>query len=185
MSTYVNRDLERIRDECLELIENRAYVSAGTSVVPIPFFDVVADAGQLSLLIPEINMRFGLDEDKDTLVNADGRSLNWRAVRERALDLGQLLITRSALRKSVQSVAGRILAKQFAKFIPFSGQIAAAGIGYFVFKKVAEDHINDCYRLAKELQRETEHFSQQFSQQTTEHSSDKPATAEDDHDQVY
>lgn len=36
-------NLEQIRDECQELIQKRAYVSAGAAIVPIPFFDVVVD----------------------------------------------------------------------------------------------------------------------------------------------
>ncbi|EMO3725611.1 hypothetical protein ACWKDC_003367, partial [Acinetobacter baumannii] len=53
-------NLEQIRDECQELIQKRAYVSAGAAIVPIPFFDVVVDLGILSQLIPDINSRFGL-----------------------------------------------------------------------------------------------------------------------------
>lgn len=30
-------NLEQIRDECHELIQKRAYVSAGAAIVPIPF----------------------------------------------------------------------------------------------------------------------------------------------------
>ena len=53
-------DLERIREECLELIKKRAYFSAGAAVIPVPFLDVVIDVGILSQLIPEVNARFGL-----------------------------------------------------------------------------------------------------------------------------
>ena len=28
----------------------------------------------------------------------------------------------------------------------------AAGLGFFVMKKVAEAHVNDCYKLAKSIQ---------------------------------
>lgn len=31
-------NLEQIRQECLELVKKRAYVSAGAAVIPIPFF---------------------------------------------------------------------------------------------------------------------------------------------------
>ncbi len=53
-------NLEQIRDECHDLIQKRAYVSAGAAIVPIPFFDVVVDLGILTQLIPDINARFGL-----------------------------------------------------------------------------------------------------------------------------
>jgi len=38
------------------------------------------------------------------------------------------------------------------KFIPLGGQIVAATMGYYVMKKIATDHINECYDLAKGLQ---------------------------------
>ncbi|MCY3338114.1 hypothetical protein ECD75_09235 [Acinetobacter baumannii] len=41
-------NLEQIRDECQELIQKRAYVSAGAAIVPIPFFDVVLCTRQIS-----------------------------------------------------------------------------------------------------------------------------------------
>jgi hypothetical protein len=45
-------DLDRIRNECLELTKKRAYYSAGAAVIPVPFLDVVIDVGILSQLIP-------------------------------------------------------------------------------------------------------------------------------------
>lgn len=38
-------DLEAIRQECLELVKKRAYLSAGVAVIPVPFLDVVIDVG--------------------------------------------------------------------------------------------------------------------------------------------
>ena len=52
-------NLEKIREECLDLVKKRAYFSAGAAVIPVPFLDVVIDVGILSQLIPEINARFG------------------------------------------------------------------------------------------------------------------------------
>lgn len=144
------KDLEQIREECIELVKTRAYVSAGTSIVPIPFFDMVADAGQLTLLLPEISERFGLAEGKTSVYDAETKTINWGAARDLVEDFAKIVLTRSAVRDAVQSVAGRLVTKQFAKFIPFSGQAVAAGIGYTVFKKVAEEHINECYQQAKE-----------------------------------
>ena len=53
-------NLEQVREECLELVKKRAYMSAGVAIIPIPFLDVLIDVGILSQLIPEVNARFGL-----------------------------------------------------------------------------------------------------------------------------
>jgi hypothetical protein len=36
-----------------------------------------------------------------------------------------------------------------AKFVPFGGQIVAAGLGYFVLRRIVYQHIDDCYAVAK------------------------------------
>ena len=40
-------NLEKIREECLDLVKKRAYFSAGAAVIPVPFLDVVIDVGIL------------------------------------------------------------------------------------------------------------------------------------------
>ena len=50
-------ELQQLRDECRALVRRRALVSAGAAVVPVPFFDVVVDAGVLPdavVVVPEL-----------------------------------------------------------------------------------------------------------------------------------
>ena len=108
-------DLDIIRAECLELVQKRAYISAGAAVVPVPFLDVVIDVGILSQLIPEVNARFGLAPEQISVYDPE--------------------------------------TKQVTKFIPLGGQIIAASLGYMVMKKVAAAHVEDCYSLAKDIQK--------------------------------
>ena len=56
------------------------------------------------------------------------------------------------MKKTVQGYGGRIVAKQVTKFIPLGGQMVAATMGYMIFKKIANDHIDQCYKLAKNIQ---------------------------------
>lgn len=145
-------DLNTVRQQCQDLVEKRAYVSAGASVVPVPFFDVVVDAGILSQLLPEISARFGLTNDRPDAIDLQTREIHWQEMRSRAIEFAGLIATRGVVRKSIQSLGTRIVSKQVMKFIPFGGQMVAAGLGYFVLKKVADDHIDECYRLATKLQ---------------------------------
>jgi hypothetical protein len=49
-------------------------------------------------------------------------------------------------------MAAKIITKQVTKFIPLGGSIIAASLGYIVMKKVAEAHVEECYKLAKGIQ---------------------------------
>ena len=145
-------NLDQVREECRELVKKRAYVSAGASVVPVPFFDVLVDASMLSQLLPEISAKFGLAPERMPAFDPDTREVHWDAMRERGVEFVGLVATRGVVRKSIQGLGGRIISKQVAKFIPLGGQLVAASMGYFVLRKVAFDHIDDCYNIAKQLQ---------------------------------
>ena len=145
-------DLEQIRDECLELTKKRAYYSAGAAVIPVPFMDVVIDVGILSQLIPEINARFGLSPDQISVYDPKTRQIHWQELRKRGVEFSGLVVARTAVKKSLNNVAAKVLIKQVTKFIPLGGQLVAASLGYFVMKKIADAHVQDCYRTAKSIQ---------------------------------
>ncbi|MDR0236410.1 hypothetical protein [Acinetobacter sp.] len=145
-------DLENIRDECLELVKKRSYVSAGAAVVPVPFFDVVIDVGMLSFLIPEINARFGLAPDQISVYDPATKKIHWNELRKRGFEFSGLVVARTAVKASFNNMAAKIITKQVTKFIPLGGSIIAASLGYIVMKKVAEAHVEECYKLAKGIQ---------------------------------
>lgn len=145
-------DLEQIRAECLELTKKRAYYSAGAAVIPVPFMDVVIDIGILSQLIPEINARFGLAPDQISVYDPKTRQVHWNELRKRGVEFSGLVVARTAVKKSLNNVAAKVIIKQVTKFIPLGGQLVAASLGYFVMKKIADAHVQDCYRTAKSIQ---------------------------------
>lgn len=145
-------DLEQIRAECLELTKKRAYYSAGAAVIPVPFMDVVIDIGILSQLIPEINARFGLAPDQISVYDPKTRQIHWQELRKRGVEFSGLVVARTAVKKSLNNVAAKVMIKQVTKFIPLGGQLVAASLGYFVMKKIADAHVQDCYRTAKSIQ---------------------------------
>ena len=147
-----NLDLEQVRKQCIALVKKRARYSAGVAVVPVPFFDVAVDAGMLTQLLPDISERFGLLENRQGAVDLESREIHWNELKNRTVDFAGLMATRGIVKKTVQGFGGRIAAKQVTKFIPLGGQLVAATMGYMIFKKIAVDHINQCYELAKEIQ---------------------------------
>lgn len=147
-----NLDLEQVKKECKQLVKSRAKYSAGVAIVPVPFFDVAVDAGMLTQLLPDISERFGLLEDRKGAIDLASREVHWKELKNRTVDFAGLMATRGIVKKTIQGFGGRIAAKQVTKFIPLGGQLVAAAMGYTIFKKIANDHIEECYKLAKEIQ---------------------------------
>lgn len=145
-------NLEIILAECLELVKKRAYFSAGAAVVPVPFLDVVIDVGILSQLIPEVNARFGLAPEQISVFDPKTKQVHWHELRKRGVEFSGLVVARTAVKKSLNNVAAKVITKQVTKFIPLGGQIIAASLGYVVMKKVAEAHVKECYKIAKSIQ---------------------------------
>lgn len=142
-------DLEAIRKDCQQLVRKRALVSAGAAVVPVPFLDVVVDARILMVLLPEISQRFGLDPEGIDRLDAEHQRTAWRVIRLRGSQLIGIVLTRQLVRKTFMGFAGRVMARQVVKFIPLGGQLVAAGLGYFVMRKMAYRHIDDCFAVAQ------------------------------------
>ena len=147
-----NLDLDKVKKDCEKLVKKRAKLSAGVAIVPVPFFDVAVDASMLTMLLPEISERFGLIEGRQSAIDLESRAIHWAALKDRTVDFAGLMATRGIVKKTVQGFGGRIAAKQVTKFIPLGGQMVAATMGYMIFKKIATDHINECYNLAKDIQ---------------------------------
>ena len=127
-------DLDKVRKECQDMVKARAKISAGVAIIPLPFLDVAIDVVMLSQLFPKINARFGL-KDPDSFDEATRQ----KNIMERITAIGGLIATRGVV-------------KQIAKYIPLGGQIFAGTLGYIIFKKIADEHINTCYDIAKKAQ---------------------------------
>lgn len=147
-----NLNLEITRQECLEIVKKRAYISAGVAIIPVPFLDVVIDVGILSQLIPEINARFGLAPEQISVFDPATKQVHWSELRKRGFEFSGLVVARTAMKTSLNNVAAKYLTKQVTKFIPLGGQAIAASLGYIVMKKVAEAHVEESYKLAKSIQ---------------------------------
>ena len=145
-------NLEKVREECLELVKKRAYMSAGVAIIPIPFLDVLIDVGILSQLIPEVNARFGLAPEQVTVFDPKTKQIHWSELKKRGVEFSGLVVARTAMKKSFNNMAAKYLTKQVTKFIPLGGQMIAASLGYIVMKKVAEAHVEESYKLAKGIQ---------------------------------
>lgn len=144
-------DLELARQQSLELIKKRAYISAGAAVVPIPFLDVLVDLGVLSVLLPEINAKFGLSEKHMPIYNPQSKQIYWKALAKRGFQLSSFVAARTIAKQSINGVVSKLITKQVTKFVPLGGSLVAGTLGYVLMKKIAETHVEECYQTAKEI----------------------------------
>lgn len=142
-------ELDRVRDEARKLVTKRALVSAGASVVPVPGADLIVDANILTKLLPDISCRFGLSEKQVQALEPDRA----KQVLLIAANLGNGVIGRSITRRVVtmliRRVGARYASKSLLRFVPFAGQVAAAGISFGAMKLVGNSHIDDCYETVR------------------------------------
>lgn len=148
VSKIRDAELEAVRKDCQRLIRKVSWVSAGAAVLPVPLFDVVVDVGILIKLIPEINQRFGLEPENIEAMAEETRLRVWKRRAERGSELIGMVVTRTLIQRSLQTMGTRIVARQVTKFIPLGGQIVAATLGYWVMRKLAYRHVDDCFEVA-------------------------------------
>lgn len=89
---------------------------------------------------------------QNSVYDAKTRQVHWQELRKRGVEFSGLVVARTAVKKSLNNVAAKVITKQVTKFIPLGGQLVAASLGYLIMKKIAEAHVNDCYRTAKNIQ---------------------------------
>ncbi|RZM32997.1 MAG: hypothetical protein EOP67_24710 [Sphingomonas sp.] len=144
-------ELDRIRDETRRLVTNRALISAGAAVVPIPGADLVADVGLLTTLLPKISERFELDHAQ--IEKMDPKLA--QQVFVLATSMGNTMIGRMVTKRVVAALLRRIGTRlavgSVAKFVPFAGSAVAASISFGAMKLVGNAHIEDCYKTARAL----------------------------------
>ncbi|MES2297442.1 MAG: hypothetical protein V4582_10385 [Pseudomonadota bacterium] len=140
-----------MRERCRRLVRRRAIISAGVSAVPLPGIDVVSDLSLFALLIDDINKEFGLTAEQVTRLQPRFRLIAYEA----AVGMGGMLVgrmvTRELLLQLFKRVGMKSLARSAAKVVPIAGQMAAAAIGFSVFRTLGYQHVDACALVAQEL----------------------------------
>jgi uncharacterized protein (DUF697 family) len=148
--------LDAARRECLQLVNQRAWVSAAAAAIPLPGLDVGADVAIMTRMIEQINEKFGLREQDVARLDAQ--------TRQRLLviitSIGSSLIGRYASKEliilALKRVGVRMASKQAAKFVPLLGTAIAAGVSYGAMRYLGNAHIEDCYRVLRQAIAETD-----------------------------
>jgi len=136
---------------CRRLVNRRAAVAAGVSVVPIPGVDWVTDVAVLVKLLPEINRVFGLTPEQVERLAPDRRLVVYKAISAGSGMVVGRLVTRELVMKLLRLVGVRLTTQQAAKYVPIAGSAVSALLTFSSLKYVCEQHIQQCVEVSRRL----------------------------------
>ena len=145
------QEIDAVVKQCRRLVTKRAIVAAGVSMVPIPGVDWVTDVAVLMKLIPEINRAFGLTPEQVERLAPDRQMVVYKAISAGGGMLVGRLVTRELIMKLLRLVGIRLTTQQAAKYVPIAGQAVSAALTFSSLKFVAEQHIQQCVSVSKQL----------------------------------
>jgi uncharacterized protein (DUF697 family) len=145
------KEIDAVVRQCRRFVNRRALIAAGVSVVPIPGVDWVTDVATLMKLIPEINHAFGLTPEQVERLAPDRRLVVYKTISAGGGMLVGRLVTRELIVKMLKLVGVRLTAQQAAKYVPIAGQAVSAALTFSSLKFVAEQHIQQCASVSRQL----------------------------------
>ena len=137
--------------QCRRLVNSRALVAAGVSVVPIPGVDWVTDVAVLVRVLPAINRAFGLTPEQIERLAPDRRVVVYKAISAGGGMLVGRFVTRELVGRLLRVVGVRLSAQQATKFVPIAGQAVSALLTFSALKYVCEQHIQQCVAVSRQL----------------------------------
>jgi uncharacterized protein (DUF697 family) len=144
-------EIDAVVRQCRRMVNRRALVAAGVSVVPIPGVDWITDVATLVRLIPAINHAFGLTPEQIERLAPDRRMVVYKAISAGGGMLVGRLVTRELIVKLLKLVGVRLTTQQAAKYVPIAGQAVSAVLTFSSLKFVCEQHIAQCVAVAGKL----------------------------------
>jgi uncharacterized protein (DUF697 family) len=146
------QQIDAVARHCRRLVTRRALVAAGVAAVPLPGLDLVTDIGMLVKLLPEINEAFGLSPEQVERLSPERRVVFYKALSAAGGLVVGRLVTRELVLKLLKTVGVRLTTKQVTKYVPVAGQAVSAALTFSALKFVAEQHIQQCMAVARQLQ---------------------------------
>jgi uncharacterized protein (DUF697 family) len=144
-------EIERTRERCRDMVRKRALMSAGVAAVPLPGLDILADLTTFTVLVEQINQEFGLSQQQIERLHPRLRVLAYQALASVGGMLVGKIVTRSLVLELFKRAGLKITARTVAKVVPVAGQVASAAIGFALFRKMGDQHVEACAKVAREL----------------------------------
>ena len=142
------RDIDRIARRCRKIVTQRAMLSAGAAIVPLPGLDLMVDVGVLMRMLQQINAEFGLTPAQIEALAPKKRLTVYKAAETLGATAVGRVVTREVVMLLAKGLARRVAAKTVVRYVPLAGQAVAASLSFLALKYLGEKHIEDCVRVA-------------------------------------
>jgi uncharacterized protein (DUF697 family) len=144
-------ELDATRTRCRKLVLRRASLSAGAAVLPLPGLDVGTDIAILLRMIPAINRHFGLSKEQIEALDPETKRIVLVMVSSVGSELIGRVLKKEIVLKLLQKAGVRVTASTVSKVVPLVGSALAASLSFTAMKMLGDAHVEDCYRLARDL----------------------------------
>ncbi len=150
----INITSERILEEKKRIAEKivlrHSALSAANGLNPIPGLDISLDVALLVKMSKEVQTIYGLNEEQQefNLQFIDKKSAKFIA--SKVLQYTTKYGGKEAIMLLLKRVSSSIITKTASKWVPFVGQVIAAGIGFKMTSWIGKDMIEDAETIAVE-----------------------------------
>ncbi len=144
-------ELNAVRKKCRKLVTGRSLAAGATSAVPGAVVGVAADVGLLLEMLPRINREFGLSEEQVDELDEQLRQQLFVLIGNTGAGLIGRAITKEMVMVVIKGVGLRVTAKSAASYVPLIGSGISALLGFGMMKLVGHQHIEDCYRVVRQM----------------------------------
>lgn len=141
-------ELERVKTECMKLVNKRAVLSGVAAAVPLPGVDISADITIMVELLTEINKRFGLSEEQISQLDFERKKVLLVIISSVGNELAGKTISATVVRSVLKKVSNKIAARQVSRLVPLAGQALSAGISFAAMRYLGRQHVEQCYQIA-------------------------------------
>lgn len=156
LAAWSEAALQRKRANAMKLVSWYAGVAAANGLNPVPGLDVSVDLAVLRQLSKEVSSLYGLTEEQKQFWEGLLKSPHGQAVMQRVVALTAKYGAEQAIVQVLKAIGKRELPKALAKFIPFIGQLLAAGAGYALTYNFGWSLVDEYHEMAATLLKEVE-----------------------------
>jgi small GTP-binding protein len=143
---YSARFLQEKRAACEKYVSYAAAAAAANGINPVLGVDVAVDIPIIMKLFEEIRDDYGLSDNFLTILKQSSIPVVGRLANNVVL-----YAAKEGILMLLNSFAGQQSVKTLAKYIPFIGQVIAAGLGYAITSNAGNSYLSDCHELAEEI----------------------------------
>ncbi|MCG3401508.1 DUF697 domain-containing protein [Staphylococcus massiliensis] len=145
-----DQELQERRKRSKDLVNKKAMLSSGATVIPIPGLDFGVDMKLMKDIVEDVNKIYGVDHKH---VNSFSDDVKERIMSAAAIQGSQVIgkrVSGALIKLLVKDVAKRTAVKQ-TRWFPIIGQTISAGVSYYFMMKLGNDHIEKCEKVTKSL----------------------------------